>query len=113
MRAYAKAIAMIVATILAALVSALNDGGITATEWINVAIAAVTAASVFAAPNVPGARYTKAILAVLGAVLAALVSAISDGISASEWLNLALIALGALGVYTFKNDPAPVEQGVI
>lgn len=103
---YAKSAAMVVATALTALVAAWTDGRITANEWINVSIAAVTAASIFAGPNVPGARYTKSILAVLGAVLIALTSMISGGISGPEFAQLVVVALGAVGVYAVRNAPA-------
>jgi hypothetical protein len=97
---YLKAAAAVVATVLSAIVAALvGDAIVTAAEWVNVAIAGTFAAAVFAAPNVPGARYTKSALAVLAGVLVVLNSAITDGISATEWLQMALAGLGALGVY--------------
>lgn len=105
---YAKAGAAVVATVLAAVISALTgDGVISAVEWINVAIVGVGALAVFAAPNVPGARYTKAVLAVLSAVLVLLVNVIVGGVTVSEWLQLAMAALGALGVYAVPNQGAP------
>lgn len=101
---YSKAIAAVLATILAAIVAALGDGSINPVEWINVAILAVGACAIFAAPNVPGAPVTKAILAVLSAVLVLLTSFIGDGmLTTSEWLQLAVAALGAAGVYAVPN----------
>lgn len=102
LRKYSKFIAMFVATVLAALAGVVTDG-ITQNEWLNVATAAVGAAAVFTAPNVPGARYTKQILAVLTAVLAFLGSALIGGINAAEWLQIGVIALGAAGVKAFAN----------
>jgi 2-keto-3-deoxy-6-phosphogluconate aldolase len=102
---YAKAGAAVVATVLTAIVAVL-DGGISAVEWVNVAIAGVTAAAVFAAPNVPGAKYTKSVLAVLGAVLVLLASAIVGGVTTTELLQLVVVALGALGVYALPNRPS-------
>jgi 2-keto-3-deoxy-6-phosphogluconate aldolase len=111
---YGKAIAALVATILSALVVALlGDAVITTIEWVNVAIAGTGAAAVFAAPNVPGAKYTKSTLAVLTAVLVLLTSVISGGISTTEWLQLALAALGALGVYAAKYAPLASSGEVI
>lgn len=102
---YAKAALAVVATIASAIVAAMTDGGVTTAEWINVAIGGVGAASVFAAPNVPGARYSKAILAALAAVLTFLVSAVAGGVSPAEWLQILVVALGALGVYAVPNRP--------
>jgi chromate transport protein ChrA len=100
---YAKMFAAVVATVLSALVAVMSDGSISNVEWINVGIAAVTAAAVFAAPNVPFANYTKSVLAVLMAVLTFFTTAISNGVTTSEWLQVAVIALGALGVYAVPN----------
>jgi hypothetical protein len=103
---YSKSFAAVVAAIISAVVASLTgDQVVSAVEWVNVAIAGVGAAAVFAAPNVPGARYTKSILAVLTAVLTLLASAVTDGITTTEWLQMALAALGALGVYA---APGPV-----
>jgi hypothetical protein len=43
------------------------------------------------------------VLAVLTAVLTLLTSVITDGISNTEWLQLALAALAALGVVAVPN----------
>ena len=112
---YAKWIAAAVGTVLSAAIAALTDNVVTDVEWINIAIAGVGysgsmrptlgvgSLAVFTAPNVPGSLYTKAILAALMAVLQALVSLISDGITAAEWMQLAVAALTALGVYQVVN----------
>lgn len=102
---YAKMGAAVVATVLSGLVAALTgDQVVDDVEWINLAILAVFALAVFTAPNVPGARYTKAALAVLAAVLTLLVNLIADGITISEWMQLGVAALGALGVLSIPNS---------
>lgn len=102
---YTKAILAVVATVVAGLVAALSgDETISNPEWVNVAILAIGSASVFAAPNVPGAAYTKSILAVLTAGLTVLASAIIGGVTVTEWLQIATAGLGAVGVYAFKNE---------
>lgn len=105
-RPYWKSFLAVVVTILSAILAALTgDEVISNPEWVNVAIAGVTAAAVFAAPNVPGARYTKAILAVLGAGLAVLSSAIIGGVTQTELIQIAVAAAGAVGVYAKSNEP--------
>lgn len=105
MSKYLKAVMAVVATVLVALVAALTgDNTISSTEWVNVAILAVGACGVFAAPNVPGARYTKFILAALSAGLTVLVSAIVGGISPVELIQIVVAALGAVGVYAVPNS---------
>lgn len=104
---YSKALAAVVATVLSAVVAALSgDNFIDAQEWVNVAILAVGACGVFAAPNVPHSRYTKAVIAVLTAVLTLLVNMITGGLDVSEVLQLGVAALGALGVYAVPNAPS-------
>lgn len=101
---YWKAVVAVIVTILSAVGAALTgDEVISANEWVNIAIAGVTAAGVFAAPNVPGARYTKAVLAVLGAGLAVMASAIIGGVTYTEWIQIIVAGAGAVGVYAKSN----------
>lgn len=101
---YAKSLLAVVgAGLSAAIVALTGDNAIDAVEGINIAIAVVTAAAVFAGPNVPGARITKFVLAALGAVLVLAVNLIADGITVSEWLQLGVAALASLGVYAVPN----------
>lgn len=110
MKQYSKAILAVVVTVLAAVAAALTgDNTISATEWVNVAILAVGACAVFAAPNVPGARYTKSVLAVLTAGLTVLVSAIVGGVSPVELIQIVLAGAGAVGVYAVRNDPVVTD----
>jgi hypothetical protein len=105
---YLKAAAAVAATVLATVVTALTgDSRIDPSEWVNVVILASGAAAVFASPNVPGARYTKVVLAVVAAMATAAASLVSDGISITDTLQLAVAALGALGVYQLPNRPSP------
>ena len=107
---YAKMLAMVTVTIASAAVAALSDNRITANEWINLCIAGVGAAGVFAAPNVPGARYTKVILALMSSGLMALASTIDGGLTAPEVLQVVIALAGAVGVYAIPNaSPAPVR----
>jgi hypothetical protein len=101
---YAKAIAAVLAAAASAVVAALTgDATVSTVEWINVAIATAGALSVFTAANVPGAEYTKSILAALTAALMLAVNLVDGGLDVSEWLQLGLAALGALGVYVVPN----------
>lgn len=101
--AYAKSLLAVLVTVISAVVAALTDGAVSNVEWINVAIAGAGAAAVFSAPNIPGSRYTKAVLAVITAVLTFLVTVITDGVSTAEWLQVLVIAAGAIGVYAVPN----------
>lgn len=101
---YSKFVAIVIATVLSAVSAALlGDNVISPQEWVNVAILGVGAAGVFAAPNVPGAAYTKSVLAVLAAVLTVLASVIVGGVGTAEIIQMVLAGLGALGVYAVPN----------
>lgn len=105
MGTYAKMFMMLLAAVVSAIVAALTgDNHVDPVEWVNVAIAGVAAAAVFAAPNVPGSNYTKSVLAVLAAVLTLLANLILGGLTVSEVLQLIVAALGALGVYAVPNS---------
>lgn len=113
MAKYNKSIAAVVGAIISAVVAALaGDNSINADEWILIAIAGTSAASIFTAPNVPGSRYTKAILAALMAVLSALTAMITDGVTTAEWFQVALSVLTALGVYEVANKPSTTRDEV-
>lgn len=104
MSTYSKAAAAVLATVLSGLIAArTGDNTISPQEWVNIALLAVGACSVFAAPNVPGARYTKSVLAVLTAVLTLAANLILGGLDLTEWLQLAVAGLGALGVWAVPN----------
>jgi hypothetical protein len=105
--AYRKAIAMVAFAVIGAVIAHLGDGKIATVEWVYIAITGVTAAQVFAAPNVPGAAYTKAIVAGLGTILSFLVGALDGGISAPEWAQIASIAAGTAFVFLVPNEPLP------
>jgi hypothetical protein len=107
---YAKLIASVAAAGLAAVVAVYADDVFTVSEQINVAIAVVTAASVFTAPNVPGAMYTKFFLSALGAILSFLASAISDGVSRAEWFQIGVIIAGAIATWAVPNTTSEVRS---
>lgn len=104
---YLKFLAAVVLTVLVAIVGFLSKGPMTNLDWINVAIVGVGALAIFAAPNVPGAEYTKTILAVLAAVLTALHTFIASGVSlsTSQILQIVIVAIGAIGIHVV---PSPV-----
>jgi hypothetical protein len=48
-------------------------------------------------------KFVAQVLATVAAVAVLLQSVITDGISAAEWLQLLMAALGAIGVYAVKG----------
>lgn len=104
MQKYAKLIMQVVVTVATGVVAALaGDNLVDSVEWVNVAIVGVGAAAVFAGPNIPGAAYTKSILAALAAILTILASAIVGGIQTVEVIQMVIAAAGAVGVWAVPN----------
>lgn len=106
---YAKFAAQIVATVLAAVVAGLVDDRLDFTEWLNVGVIGLGAVAVLGAGNLPAGvwRYTKTIVSAASAVLVLWQSLASAGMTGSEWLQLGIAALGAVGVAAM---PGPVVQ---
>lgn len=104
---YAKCVLAIIASGLSAAIVALTDDGVfNNVEKINVAIAVVSAVGVFYVPNAVNAKVAKAVVAVLMAILTLAVQLIAGGFTLSEWLQLAMAGLAALGVYGIANSPS-------
>lgn len=109
---YQKAVLAVIATIFTAIIPVLSTSShVTPSQWINVAITGITAAAVFAAPNIPGARYTKAIIAVLMAVLGFVVTAVANcpsfagcHLATADWLQMGVLGLNAVGVFAVPNS---------
>ena len=104
---YGKFIVEVVITAIVALIAALQDDQVDAAEWILVILAAARAVAVLGAGNLPAGvwAYTKLIVSAVIAAGGFVISAISDGgITSSEWLQLAVLVAGTLGVAV---SPAP------
>ncbi len=102
---YAKAATAVLAAGASAVLAALTgDETISTLEWVNILIAIATAASVFTAPNVPGARVTKFFLAVIMTGLTAAVNVVgADATADTNWWQLLTAAAGAILVYAIRN----------
>ena len=94
---YAKSIVMVIAAGIGILTAALSDGVVSATEFVNIAIAIVTAIGVYIVPNLDAGvgKYAKTIVAAVGAGLSALIVILGTAlewtnVSSSDWLNVPL-----------------------
>jgi hypothetical protein len=104
---YMKFIFAVVATIASAVSAAVVDGHVTNVELVNIGIAALGAIGVVIVPNLPDgiAAYSKSIVAALMAVATALVGFLVAGpVTASEVVQLVVIALAAIGVFVVPNQ---------
>lgn len=86
---------------LAVVIIPFLDGGHapTATEYVQIAIAATTAAGVYLAPIIPQAPWTKSAVGALLAGLQILVTVIDNGVNGADVLMIVTAVAGALGIY--------------
>lgn len=104
-----KVWAQTVATVLAGAIPFFANGNtLTGAALVNFLLMILSAVSVGIVPNLTGgvAKYAKGIIAVATAVGTLLVSLFADGsyaLNTTEWIQLALAALGAIGVVGFKS----------
>jgi hypothetical protein len=80
-------------------------------QWVQIVIAALTAATVYLVPIVEGVPYIKSVVGALLAVAQILVTVIDDGVSGTDMLTIALAALGALGISLAPADSSGVAGG--
>lgn len=107
----AKFLAALFFAVLTALSSVFTDGQVTNVEWVQIGIAAATAAGVWIAANVPSMTWAKTAVAVVLAALNFLVTAIDGGLTTAELINLGLAAAGVLAVYFVPNKPTATLVG--
>lgn len=103
---YSKAIVAVLTAALSFLVTAVTDNVVSVDERFGLALAIVTAVSVYLVPNFTGgvARYAKMIVAFVGTGLQALIPLLDGGgITPSAWLLVLVAALGAISVGIVPN----------
>ena len=105
--AYAKAWVMAIGSAVAVMVASLGETSLATmdtVEWLNAVILGLGALHVAITPNIPGARYAKAITAALLCVLVVIVNAMVEGNPLTEWPQVLVAALTALGAYATRSD---------
>lgn len=109
MTTYAKFFAQVVATIISAVVAAMQNGSLSTAAWINVVIIGLSAVSVLGAGELPAGVWAHTRTYIAGASAAAVViqSSLNGGISTATVLQAVIAALGAVGVLAV---PGPVVQ---
>ncbi len=104
---YLKTIAHLLVTVMAAIIAASADDRIDSIEWVNTLILFLGTVSVLGAGNFPAGiwKRTKAIVAAATAAAVVAHTLLSAGLSLglTEYLQMGVAALGALGVYAVKG----------
>lgn len=109
---YAKSIVYIALTAVMFLITALSDDALSVEELLNLAVAVIGAVVVYAVPNFSSTvgRYAKTIATAVTAGLLLAISFLTDGISLTEWMQIGVASLAAIGVYIVPNvDGATVK----
>lgn len=108
--AYAKALVAILSGVIMTVAAAISDQTISSVEWVQIAIAGATAASVWLAGHLPtGLVWPKTAMAALLAILNLLVTMVAThhSLTPAEWVNLAIAGLTAVGVQVAPTRPSP------
>jgi peptidoglycan/LPS O-acetylase OafA/YrhL len=109
---YAKAILYVALAAVTVLVTALTDNHVSVEELLNLAIVLLGAIVTYLVPNLDEGvrRYAKGIVACLTAALVALASFLTGGVTLSEWMQVVVAALAAVGVVIVPNaSPSPAR----
>lgn len=98
-----KMVLHVIAAVVAGIIPLLVDGTISPTEWVSSGTILLAALVLYVVPNLTEgpAKYAKAIVATGSAVAVLLTNFFADGsygLTTSEWLQLLVAALGAVGV---------------
>ena len=106
MKVYAKALIYIALTAVGFLATALADSALSTEEVLNLAILVLGAVGVYAVPNLPSGwmGYGKTIIAALTAALVALVSFLTGGVTAAEWMQVVVAGFAGVGVFITPNE---------
>lgn len=108
-RRYKKAFVAASGILLSAFLGG-TTGGFTVPVVLNIIIAALNAASVAIAPNVPGSKYTKAVIAAVMACATVVISAYTGGITLAEWQQIVVAGFIALGIREVPNEGDMLER---
>jgi hypothetical protein len=108
MNRFGKAIVAALLAVVTAVHTLVSDEFITGAEWIQIAIAVVTAISVYLVPIFEYA-WVKTAIAVILAALNVLVTLITDGVSSGDLVQVLMSALTVLLVAfaPARSDPPP------
>ena len=113
MSAYAKALTAVIGAVVMAVAAAMTDDTITHPEWVQIATAGVAAFAVFVTANVGLPLWDKAKAVTAGALagLGLLGGYLANGehMTNALWLNVAIAAAVAAGVWAVPNRPEVID----
>ena len=101
----------VVMAILTVFQEATQDNHITAQEWVQVILGALMAFNVWATANLPQYEKMKTYVSAAIVVFGALYTYIVGGVSIGELINMAVLALAALGVAITPQPITTVING--
>lgn len=113
---YGKPVLQVLATLAMLIVAALTgDNHISGVETLNIANGTLTAVGVWWFPNLTGGvgKYAKFGAAFLSAVFMLATNLIAEGITISEWLQLVIAGLAAVGIIVPKAPQHPESPPII
>lgn len=103
-----------VTAVASLLVGFLDDGQLSLHEWILIGGSFAIAVQMYVVPNLDAsiAKYAKGVTAFVTAVFAVLIVVLPGGVDTSEWLQVALAGLAAVGVPLLPAPQFPAVPSV-
>lgn len=109
---YYKAFAYVAGVVLAAVIAAFSDGELTQNELIQLVVGAATALTVWGTANLPDFPKLKELSALFLTLVNVIITYLTgEGITGQEWVNLAALALGVIGVVAINNPVKASSAG--
>lgn len=95
-----------VAAVASLLVGFLSDNTLSVHEWILLGGSFAVAVQMYVVPNLDAtvAKYAKGVAAVVTSAFAVLIVVLPGGVTTSEWIQVGIAAVAAIGIPLF---PAP------
>lgn len=112
-KAWWPVVGTVVMAVLTVIQEATADGSVSAQEWVQVLLGALMAFNVWATANLPGYERMKTYVSAAIVVFGALYTYIVGGVSTAELINMAVLALAALGVAFTKQPLTTVVEGTV
>lgn len=110
LKQYLPVFGMVLAVVLQALYVAFQDGRLSLSEFLTLAVALAGAIATYVVPRLPSVNWLKPATAGVTAALVFLVSTVSDGISPQDWIMTVIQLLAGLGIVAATNKHVPLTE---
>jgi hypothetical protein len=107
LKQYMPVLGMVLATVLSALFTAMQDNILSASEGMFLMISLSGAVTTYVVPRFSDVNWLKILMSGVTAALATAVALVSDGLNGQDWVMIAIQLLAGLGIVTMTNSAVP------